>query len=156
MSVTATLAKFHRSTNPEDSCSNIMEAYTYEMIKSVAQIQEELEQARLRNTELSVLLFKYQERLNEQSFHRDMLEIDLNQHKETLASKLREIAEQQCVIQAQGFLLDCAREEAQNLAIAISEKDRTIANLHIQIGQRYVKNAGNDGSASRKKRKIGS
>ncbi|KAK3933648.1 hypothetical protein QBC46DRAFT_275361 [Diplogelasinospora grovesii] len=126
------------------------------MIKSVAQIQEELELARLRNTELSVLLFKCQESLDEQSFHRDMLEINLDQHKETLASKLREIAEQQCVIQAQGFLLDCAKEEAQNLAVAISEKDRTIANLHIQIRQRDVKNAGNDGSASEKKRKIGS
>jgi hypothetical protein len=55
-----------------------------------------------------------------------VLEMDLDQHKETLAEK-------NCVIEAQGCLLLLAREEVQELADANAKKDQIISNLRLHI-----------------------
>lgn len=65
----------------------------------------------------------YVDRLDDQMFYTDVLEMDLDQHKDTLADAAKELAEKDCVIEAQEYLLFTARED---LANAIAEKDEII------------------------------
>lgn len=73
------------------------------------------------------------DQLDEQVFYKDVLEMDLDQHKETLADMTRELAEKNCVIQAQECLLLLAGEEAQKLADANATKDQIISDLRLRI-----------------------
>jgi hypothetical protein len=102
---------------------------------------------------LSILLSKCADQLDEQLLHRELLEMDLDQHKETLAVKVlelnekaKELDEKEHIIKAQDFLLVCAHEEAQGLANTNSEKDHIISTLYRQMD-------GN-GIETGKKRKI--
>jgi hypothetical protein len=75
------------------------------------------------------------DQLEEQVFYKEVLEDDLDQHKETLIGKMRELAEKDCVIEAQEYLLLSAREEVQDLADANAKKDQTISQLRSQVTQ---------------------
>ena len=88
------------------------------------------------------------DRLDEQMFRKDVLEVDLDQHKETLADMTRELAEKTSIIEAQNVLLACAGEEAQALADANAEKEQTILSL------RELVEIGNAKDTIGKKRKI--
>lgn len=139
-----------RFTDSQSDKSHNGEANAHEMPSSSSQIQEELRKARLEITRLSILLSSYQERLDEQSVDKEMLEINLDQHKEDLVTKLRELDNKQYVIAAQGFLLNCAREEVQGLFAANSEKDQTISDLRVQIQRESTTNEGSTGGKKRK------
>ena len=61
--------------------------------------------------------------------YKDVLEMDLDQHKETIADITRELAEKTSIIEAQDVLLACAGEEAQDLANTNAEKEQMILTL---------------------------
>jgi len=74
-----------------------------QILTHLSQIQEELEQAHRQISE-------YKERLDEQSVDKDLLAVDLDHHKETLAEVLRDLSDKEHAVSAQSFLLNCARD----------------------------------------------
>lgn len=58
---------------------------------------------------------QYQEQTEEQTLRRQIVEMELDQHKDTLAEKVRAISEKDLVIETQRFLLSCISGEAQEL-----------------------------------------
>lgn len=107
------------------------------------QIRDHLEQVCSQNQNIFNLLSKYVDELDEQVFYKDMLEVELDQHKETLAEK-------NTVIEAQEYLLFSAKEEVQDLANANAEKDQVISNLLVQIEQNGRESTDNERPRKRK------
>ncbi|KAH8655600.1 hypothetical protein BX600DRAFT_469979 [Xylariales sp. PMI_506] len=93
------------------------------------------------------------DQLDEQEMYKEVLEADLDQHKEALAEMSRELAEKNCVIEAQEYLILSATEETQDLANLIAGKEHMISTLLGQIEQSDI---GDIERANAKKRKIGS
>ena len=99
------------------------------------QVCDHLEQAYAQNQELLDRLSIYVDRLDDQSFHQDVLEMDLDQHKEVLADTVAQLSEKACVVEVQEYLLLSAREEVQDLANVLAEKEELISRLSVQPGR---------------------
>ncbi len=134
------------TTNGQSLHSQNFDGRMQQILLHLSQIQEELEQAHREISECK-------EMLDEQSVDKDLLAIDLDHHKETLVEVLRDLSDKEHVVSAQGFLLNCAREEIQTLTTANAEKDRTICDLKTQLEQRNVETI-EGGCDIRKKRKL--
>jgi septal ring factor EnvC (AmiA/AmiB activator) len=120
-----------------------------QILDHYSQVQEELNNIRRQVSEYEERLEEQSMRLEEQSIDKDLLEMDLDHHKDTVAKLLSELADKQYVVETQGFLLECAREEVQSLITASAEKDRAMSDLRAQIELSTV----DDG---RKKRRLAS
>lgn len=114
------------------------------------QIRVQLEQVSSQNRVLLELISKYVDQLDEQVLHKDVLENDLDHHKQTLIETMRELAEKNCVIEAQEYLLFSAREEVQDLVNANAKKDLTISHLRSQVAHGGIANMDYEGTKKRK------
>ena len=116
------------------------------------QVRNELEQTSFQNRELFTLLTKYVDQLDDQVFSKEVLEVELDQHKEALAEVSKELAEKNCIIEAQEYLLLSAREETEKLIDETADKDHLISSLLAQPGQSGMEESYGERA---KKRKIG-
>lgn len=71
--------------------------------------------------------------LDEESFKRETLEFELNQHKEALSEMLKEIARRNQTIDTQNCLLGRAWSDSQNMASAQRRNEALINSLRIRI-----------------------
>ena len=93
------------------------------------QLQLDLQIARSSNDELSNVASAYYERLEDEAHDRSLLESCLDQHKEALIEKTRELSSRDQLIKTQTFLLEFAWEDAQNFATLQAQKDHIISEL---------------------------
>lgn len=99
----------------------------------IQQLENCVEEQQSRNNELEQLLSRGREQLDEESFKREILEFDLNQHKEALLEKAHELQERDQTIDTQNCLLGIAWTDAQSMATAQRERDQTIKQLRSYI-----------------------
>ena len=117
------------------------------------QLENSLREQQMRNGELEQLLAGCREQLEEESFKSGVLELDLNQHKEALLEKVKELRERDETIDTQNCLLGFAWAETQKLASAQRDRDQTILALksHIEDISLNVEAWGETGTSKKRR-----
>ena len=99
----------------------------------LCQLENDIRTQTSRIGELEQLLSSYRDKLDDESIKRELLELELNQHKEALLEKAHDLKERDQTIDTQNCLLGFAWTEAQDMATAQRERDRTIGQLRCYI-----------------------
>ncbi|KXJ84641.1 hypothetical protein Micbo1qcDRAFT_170078, partial [Microdochium bolleyi] len=137
-----------QSITGEETCWKAL----YEQTKLLLeQTKPLLEEYRSRNRYLSDLVEKCAEELDEHALKEELLEIQVDQHKETLAEIVRDNSDKDYVIATQEFLLGAARDEAEDLGKCVLEKNGLLAAL--QASEQY--GIAEESEPQTKKRRLG-
>ena len=134
------------------------------LIHQCDQLENDLLEAQASRNELGALASRYAEQLDEEVVNRGIVELALNQNKEALKEKIKEleeafrlIGEKDQVIETQNFLLMYAWEDNQNLVAARRELEQKqkMSLSQAQLGEMAgCSMFGTDGVHMDKKRKF--
>ncbi|KAH7012601.1 uncharacterized protein B0I36DRAFT_355996 [Microdochium trichocladiopsis] len=114
------------------------------------QATAQLELCQSQNRDLKDLVKSAAESFDEQVMRNDILQMQLDQHKETMAEMVRDASDKDYVIAAQEFLLGAANDEVNNLGRSITEKNGLLAAFQALDQQDQT----DQGQPQTKKRKI--
>ncbi|KAJ2976227.1 hypothetical protein NQ176_g5074 [Zarea fungicola] len=134
---------------PISTESGIGEAQISKMQSRIIDLEQQIECQEKTNTELSRRLSEEHDMREEESFRRQMLEFDLNQHKEAITEMLGELRQRDQTVEVQNGLLRASWLDGQ--ALAASQR-QTIQLLQGKIDD--LSTNGNVTVQNKKKRKF--
>jgi outer membrane receptor for ferrienterochelin and colicin len=123
-----------------------------DLYNRLRQLEKELSEQQVRNHDLINHLSWWTQHFDEMAIERDMLRLGLDQHKEDILQKMKDLAERDRTIATQNYLLGLAHVDAQKLTVTQQKSEHTINLLKEYIAELSITEDVESGSA--KKRKV--
>jgi outer membrane receptor for ferrienterochelin and colicin len=123
-----------------------------DLYSRIRQLEKELSEQQVRNHDLINHLSWWTQQFDEMAIERDVLRLGLDQHKEDILQKMKDLAERDRTIATQNYLLGLAHVDAQKLAVTRQKCEHTINVLKEYIAGLSIN--GGEEMVSAKKRKV--
>ncbi|KAI9155804.1 hypothetical protein HJFPF1_08393 [Paramyrothecium foliicola] len=146
------LAQSSVQCHPEMHFILFVELLTYHAAKQQNLLEKELSEQQVRNHDLINHLSWWTQQFDEMAIERDVLRLGLDQHKEDILQKMKDLAERDRTIATQNYLLGLAHVDAQKLAVTQQKCEHTINVLKEYIAGLSIN--GDEETVSAKKRKV--
>jgi MoxR-like ATPase len=116
----------------------------------VQQLEKDLCNQVMRNSELETLLIQRCQKLDEESFEKEVIELERDQHKQALVEKIKDIQLRDETIEALNSLLALSWMDSEHLVTVQDSSQRLLQLLQSHLGSSYKPTPDTENSKKRR------